>query len=123
MTAAKLAAEFDDGSLSARYTLAVANALMAAVVGTLTLGIGFGILGALVFALLPFAPLIRKEIVAFTAENPFGAILGAFLLFWIVGTIVWGLAFAFSVALVLAPTMLAIVVGLTFVKPTPAGAH
>lgn len=123
MTAAKLTATFDDGSLSARYVLALANALMAAVVGTLTLGVGAGVVGALVMAVLPFEPLIRNEVAAWAAENPVGAILGAFLLFWIVGTVIWGLAFAFGVALALAPTMLAIVVGLTFIKPAPGGAH
>jgi len=123
MPAAKIAAEFGDGSLSARYTLAVANSLMAAIVGTLTFGIGAGLLGALVMFALPFTPFLRKEILAWVAENPFGALLGAFLLFWIVGTIIWGLAFAFGIALILAPVMLSIVVGLTFVKPSTGDGH
>jgi hypothetical protein len=56
-------------------------------------------------------------------ETPIGAALGAFLLGWIIGTVIWGLWFAFAVALVLAPTMLLIVVYLTLGKPIPSGHH
>jgi hypothetical protein len=123
MTSADTAAELGDASLSARYGLAVANAVMAAIVGTLTLGIGAGIVGALVLAVLPFWSLIYPAVVAWVRENPLGACLGGFLLFWIAGTVVWGLAFAFGIALVLAPTMIVVIVGLTFVKPSAADAH
>jgi hypothetical protein len=123
MTAADSAAELGDASLSARYVLSVANAVMAAIVGTLTLGIGVGIVGALVLAVLPFWPLIYSGIVAWVKENPLGAVLGGFLLFWILGTVIFGLSFAFGVALVLAPTMIVIIVGLTFVKPSTGDAH
>ena len=123
MTVADPSVVFADGSLRGRYILAVANALMAAVVGTLTLGIGYGIVGALVLALLPFMPLIVPALVDFAKESPFGAALGAFLLVWIVGGIFIGLKFAVGVALVLAPTMIVLIVILTFGKPIPAGNH
>ncbi len=123
MTAADHAAGIDSPSLSVRYILAVSNSLMAAVIGTLTLGVGAGVLGALVMGVLPFWPVVFPAVIAWVKENPFGACLGAFLLFWIAGTIVGGLAFAFGVALVLAPTMLAVIVLLTLVKPTASSAH
>ncbi|MFN3623508.1 MAG: hypothetical protein ACK4TP_05530 [Hyphomicrobium sp.] len=123
MTAADFPATFGDASLTSRYILAVVNSLMATVVGTLTLGIGVGIAGALVMAALPFAPVIRPAVVEWVKENPPGAALGAFLLSWIGGTIVWGLWFAFGVALFLVPVMLGIVVYLTLGKPIPAGSH
>lgn len=118
MTAADRTAEFGDASLGARYVLAVVNSLMAAVVGMLTLGIGAGVLGALVMAVLPFWPVILPAVIAWAKDNPFGACLGVFLLCWILGTVVWGLAFAFGVALFLAPTMLVVIVGITLVKPS-----
>lgn len=104
------------GSLSARCTLAVANALMAAVVGTLTLGVGIGIVAALVLGILPLTPYLpqaRRAIVAWVQENPIGACLGVFLLGWILGTVIWGLSFAFVVALVLVPVVLTLIIVFT----------
>lgn len=123
MTAADTTAEFSDGSLTARYVLSVANALMAAVVGSLTVGVGVGLVAALVLAVLPYLPIIRPAVIAWAKEYPWGAALAAFLVCWIVGTVIWGLWFAFGVALFLAPTMLSIVVYLTLGKPAPAGDH
>ena len=113
MTAAP--APMQDG-FSARGILAIANAVMAAVVGTLTLGPGAGLIAALVLGLLPLAPYLPqagRAVVAWGRENPFGVILGAFLLAWIAGTVAWGLAFALMVALPLAPLMLLVIVWIT----------
>ena len=119
MTAAEIASPIDGVSLSARYFMALANAAMAGVVGTLTVGVIAGGVAALVMAVLPFMPIIRPAVSDWAVENPVGVALGGFVLAWILGTVVWGLAFAFGVALVLAPTMLVIIVGLTFIKPAP----
>ncbi len=118
MTAATTTAEPGQmqGSLSARCALAAANALMAAVLGTLTLGAGVGIIAALVAAILPFTPYLRhvgRAIVAWAKETPLGACLGVFLLCWILGSIIWGLSFAFGIALVLAPVSLMAIVVIT----------
>lgn len=123
MTAAEITAPIDGVSLSARYFMALANAVMAGVVGTLTVGAVVGGVAALAMAVLPFMPIIRPAVSDWAVDNPIGAALGGFLLAWILGTVVWGLAFAFGVALLLAPTMLAIIVGLTFIKPAPIGDH
>lgn len=109
-------------SLNARGVLAVANALMALVVGTYTAGLGVGILAALVLGLLPLTPYLLAlagTVALWMIANPFGGLLGVFLLAWIVGGITWGLPFAFAVALVLVP-----VVGLSIVAFTlrPGGA-
>lgn len=118
MTAATITAETGpmQGSLSARCALAAANALMAMVVGTLTLGVGVGILAALVLVVLPFTPFlpqVGEAIVAWAKETPLGAVLAVFGLCWILGSIVWGLHFAFGVALVLAPVSLTLIVVFT----------
>jgi hypothetical protein len=118
MTAATITAESGQmqGSLSARCALAAANALMAMVVGTLTLGAGVGVIAALVLGILPFTPFlpqVGQAIVAWAKETPLGACLGVFLLCWILGSIIWGLHFAFSVALVLAPVSLTLIVAYT----------
>lgn len=111
------------GSLSARCTLAVANALMAAVVGTLTLGVGIGLLAALVLGVLPLTPYLPqagRAIVTWVQENPIGACLGVFLLCWILGTVIWGLSFAFVVALVLVPVVLTLIIAFTL-RPDSGG--
>lgn len=123
MTAADTIAESKVGSLTARYILSVTNALMAVVVGSLTIGVGFGIVAALVLAGLPFSSVMVPAVIDWAKEYPPGAALGAFLLSWIIGTVIWGLWFAFGVALFLAPTMLTIVVYLTLGKPVPVGDH
>lgn len=104
------------GSPSARGVLAVANAIMAMLVGTLTFGVGVGIAAALVLGLLPLTPYLPKAMRAvfvWVQENPVCVCLGLFLLCWIVGSIIWGPMFAFAVALPLAPAMLAMLVWIT----------
>lgn len=119
-------AESSVGSLTGRCAFAAANALMAAVVGSLTLGIWAGVAGALVLGLLPmmpFMPAAGRAVFEWVVATPVGAALAGFLLFWIVGTIVWGLIFAFGIALFLVPVMLGIVVFLTLGRPVSSSGH
>lgn len=119
-------AESSVGTLTGRCALAAANAVMAAVVGSLTVGIWAGIAGALVLGLLPMLPYLPaagRAVIAWVVETPVGAALAGFLLFWILGTVVGGLWFAFGVALFLVPVMLGIVVFLTLGRPASSSGH
>lgn len=101
----------------ARLTLAVMNSLMAAIVGGLTLGPWVAVIGALLMAVLPYAPILWRVIPEWAQANIITALAGAFLLCDILGTIIWGFSVAFYIALALVPIMLALITALALSNP------
>lgn len=101
----------------ARLVLAIMNSLMAAFVGGLTLGPWVAVIGALLMAALPYAPVLWRVIPEWAQANVIAAITATFLLSAILGTIIWGISVAFYIALALVPVMLALITALALSNP------
>ncbi len=93
----------------ARLFLALANATMAAIVGALTLGPAVAVIGALAMLLLPYLPLLWQKILELNGPNQLACAMAFAILLVALGVVIWGIKFAFDIALVLAPTMLVVV--------------
>jgi hypothetical protein len=101
----------------ARMTLAIMNSAMAGVIGALTLGPWVAVLGALAMAALPYAPVLWRVIPEWAQANIITAITALFLLCTVLGTIIWGLSFAFYIALALVPIMLGLIPAIALSSP------
>ena len=119
MSDAKLATPFEETPQRkrARATLAIMNAAMAAIVCGLTIGPIASVIAALLMAVLPYAPLLWRVIPAWAQANVLAAATALLLLSAIAGTIIWGIAVPFYIALGLVPVMLALIPAVALNNP------
>ncbi len=119
MSDAKLATPFEETPQRkrARAALAIMNAAMAAIVCGLTIGPIAGVIAALLMAVLPYAPLLWHVIPAWAQANVLAAATALFLLSAFAGTIIWGMAVPFYIALGLVPVMLALIPAVALNNP------
>lgn len=119
MSDAKSASPFEETPQRkrARATLAIMNAGMAAIVCGLTIGPMAGIIAAILMATLPYAPVLWRVIPAWAQANVIAAATAVFLLSAIVGTIIWGMAVPFYIALGLVPVMLLLIPAVALNNP------
>ncbi|CAN1721866.1 conserved membrane protein of unknown function [Hyphomicrobium sp. 1Nfss2.1] len=119
MSDAKSATPFEETPQRkrARLTLAIMNSAMAAIVCGLTIGPGVAAAAALLMAVLPYAPVLWRVIPAWAQANVIAAATALFLLSAIIGTIIWGIAVPFYIALGLVPVMLALIPAVALNNP------
>ena len=92
-----------------RFLLAVSNAVMAAIVAGLTLGATAAAIAAVVMFVLTYLPGLWRALSERAQANVLAAVGALFIVCVIAGSVLLGIQVAFAVALVLAPTMLAII--------------
>jgi hypothetical protein len=90
----------------ARLVLALANAAMAAIVGAWMFGAAAAAIGGLAMLLLPYLPFLRQSFLKLNQPNQIACMAAFCVLGVVAGVLVWGIVFAFNIALLLAPVML-----------------